>query len=32
MSGVNELTLEVGYGPFGGVGADVNWGDAKLIE
>ncbi len=32
MSGVKELTLEVGYGPFGGVRADVNWGDARLVE
>jgi hypothetical protein len=32
VSGAKELTLDVGYGPFGGVGADVNWGDAKLIE
>lgn len=32
MTGVKELTLEVGYGLFGGVGADVNWGDAKLVE
>ncbi len=32
VSGVKELMLEVGYGPFGGVGADVNWGDAKLVE
>lgn len=32
VTGAKELTLEVGYGPFGGVRADVNWGDAKLIE
>lgn len=32
VSRVKELTLEVDYGPFGGVAADVNWGGAKLVQ
>ena len=32
VSGAKELTLDVGFGPFGDVRADVNWGDAKLIQ
>ena len=32
VSGANELTLEVDFGPTGGVQADVNWADARLIK
>ena len=32
VSGAKELVLEVGFGPAGGVGADVNWADARLVE
>jgi hypothetical protein len=32
VRGAKELTLVVDYGPAGGVLAEVNWGDARLIE
>jgi hypothetical protein len=32
VTGVRELTLFVDFGPAGGVQADVNWGNARLIE
>lgn len=32
VSGAKHLTLEVDFGPAGGVRADVNWGDARLVE
>jgi hypothetical protein len=32
VSGAQELTLVADFGPAGGVGADVNWGDARLVE
>lgn len=32
VSGAKELTLVVDFGPAGDVQADVNWGDARLIE
>lgn len=32
VRGANSLTLVVDFGPAGGVQADVNWADAKLIE
>ena len=32
LRGAKLLKLVVDFGPGGGVGADVNWGDARLIE
>jgi hypothetical protein len=32
VSGARELTLVIDFGPAGGVQADVNWADARLIE
>jgi hypothetical protein len=32
VTGAKELVLEVDFGPTGSVQADVNWGDARLIE
>jgi NPCBM/NEW2 domain-containing protein len=32
VSGAKELVLVTDFGPAGGVGADVNWADAKLVE
>jgi hypothetical protein len=32
VSGAKELTLVVDFGPAGGVQADVNWADARLVE
>lgn len=32
VTGAKELTLVVDFGPTGGVFADVNWADARLIE
>ena len=32
VSKAKELTLEVDYGPVGGVRADVNWADSRLVE
>jgi len=32
VSKAKELTLEVDYGPTGGVRADVNWANARLVE
>ncbi|MBA4192191.1 MAG: hypothetical protein C0467_29805 [Planctomycetaceae bacterium] len=32
VSKAKELTMEVDFGPAGGVQADVNWADARLIE
>jgi hypothetical protein len=32
VKGAKELTLVVDFGPSGGVQADVNWADARLVE
>lgn len=32
IAGAKELTLIVDFGPAGDVQADVNWGDARLVE
>ncbi len=32
LAGAKELTLVVDFGPSGDVQADVNWGDARLVE
>ncbi len=32
VTGAKELALEVDFGPAGGVRADVNWADARLVE
>lgn len=32
VRGARELTLEIDFGPTGGVQADVNWADARLIR
>jgi hypothetical protein len=32
LRGAKELTLEIDFGPTGGVLADVNWIDARLVE
>jgi hypothetical protein len=32
LSGAKELTLITDFGSAGGVGADVNWADARLVE
>jgi hypothetical protein len=32
VRGAKELVLVTDFGPAGGVGADVNWADARLIE
>ena len=32
VAGVKELTLVIDFGPTGDVQADVNWGDARVIE
>ena len=32
VSKAKELTIEVDYGPVGGVRADVNWANARLVE
>ena len=32
VRGAKELTLAVDFGPTGDVQADVNWGDARLVE
>ena len=32
VAGAKELTLEVDFGPAGGVRAVVNWADARLVE
>lgn len=32
VSKAKELTLEVDFGPGGGVRGDVSWGDARLVE
>lgn len=32
ITGAKELTLIVDFGPTGDVQADVNWGDARLVE
>ena len=32
VAGTKEMTLAVDFGPSGGVGADVSWGDARLVE
>lgn len=32
VAGAKELTLKVDFGPAGGVRADVNWADARLVE
>lgn len=32
LRGAKELTLEIDFGPTGGVLADVNWADARLVE
>ena len=32
VTGAKELTLVVDFGPSGGVQADVNWADARLVE
>ncbi|MBA4066354.1 MAG: hypothetical protein C0501_22095 [Isosphaera sp.] len=32
VTGAKTLTLEVDFGPAGGVRADVNWADARVVE
>jgi hypothetical protein len=32
ITGAKELTLEIDFGKAGDVRADVNWGDARVIE
>jgi hypothetical protein len=32
VTGAKELTLVTDFGPAGGVGADVTWADARLVE
>ena len=32
VTGAKELAMAIDFGPAGDVQADVNWGDARLVE